>query len=62
MTEHPKDPCLEPFLRMVDGGVQIGELFKEEILEKLRRDSVLARLDQPRSLYFQVPRCRKEMK
>ena len=57
MTEHPKDPCLEPFLRMVDGGIRLGELFKEEILEKLRRDSVLAQKKlRPRPLYFQVPR------
>ena len=51
-----RDPCLKPFLRMVDGGVRLEELFKEGAL---RRDSVFARpLQEPpaRPLYFSLPR------
>ncbi len=59
MTDHREDPALAPFLAMVDKGVSIGELFKEELLEKIQRDSIIARLSQgprPRPIYFQVPR------
>ena len=57
-----RDPCLEPFLRMVEGGVRLGELFHKyymkDAVEALRRDSIFARLQEPRPrpLYFEVPR------